>query len=298
MKIKPKVLFLGCNYDEIPYLKTLQERGFHVVATDINPDAPGMKLADSEIICGYDDFKCLDKAISKEGFENFAMVFTASSQFAHIGASHISKQLGLPYPSMDSIRACLDKTAFYPLFQKNGISIPDTYYVKNLSELKGVLSKYPKEADFYLKSDYSKNPNHIYTGTSESLIEQKIQWTPDRYFREYYVLQQTYVGYGVRLNLFPNDYELYEFETGKAIDRDDCPQLEDYKILELLRMLSEKLGMQNWLLKFDILISQDGYVVLDIGMDPPYRMKKSWEKSGRNFVDFYLDLYLKAKDNI
>ena len=50
MKIKPKVLFLGCNYDEIPYLKTLQERGFHVVATDINPDAPGMKLADSEII--------------------------------------------------------------------------------------------------------------------------------------------------------------------------------------------------------------------------------------------------------
>ena len=28
------------------------------------------------------------------------------------------------------------------------------------------------------------------------------------------------------------------------------------------------------------------------------RMKKNWEESGRNFVDFYLDLYLKAKDSI
>ena len=50
--------------------------------------------------------------------------------------------------------------------------------------------------------------------------------------------------------------------------------------------------MQNWLLKFDILIGDEGYVVLDIGMDPPSRMKKNWEANGQNFVDFYLDLYI------
>jgi len=296
--MKSKILFLGCNYNESPYLKNLQERGFFVVATDMNPNAPGMRIADSAIICGYNDFEGLGQAVAKEGLEDFVMVFTASAQFAHLGASHIAEQLGVPYPSMDNISACLDKTAFYPLFQENGIAIPNTHYVRNLSELKNVLSNYPAETDFYLKSDYSKNPNHIYTGNSAGLIKQEIQWTPDRYFREYYVLQQTYKGYGIRLNLFPGGYELYEFETAKAINLNDWPQFKDYKIIELLRTLSQKLGMHNWLLKFDILIGQDGYVVLDIGMDPPYRMKKNWEESGRNFVDFYLDLYLKAKDSI
>jgi len=27
-------------------------------------------------------------------------------------------------------------------------------------------------------------------------------------------------------------------------------------------------------------------------MDPPSRMKRNWEANGKNFVDFYLDLYL------
>ncbi len=292
--MKSKILFLGCNYDEVPYLENLQERGFYVVATDMNPDAPGMRLADSAIICGYDDFEGLDKAVAEEGLEEFTMVFTASAQFAHIGYSHISTQLGIPYPSMDNIRACLDKTAFYPLFQENGIAIPNTHYVRNLSELKDALSNYPAETDFYLKSDYSKNPNHIYTGTSADLIKQKIQWTPDRYFREFYILQQTYIGEGLRLNLYPSGCELYEFETGKKINVKDWPQFEDLKILDSLRVLSIKLGMQDWLLKFDVLIGRDGYVVLDIGMDPPYRMKKYWEVNGQNFIDFYVDLYLKA----
>ena len=51
--------------------------------------------------------------------------------------------------------------------------------------------------------------------------------------------------------------------------------------------------MVNWLLKFDILIGSDDYVVLDVGMDPPYRMKKYWESKGLDFIDFYLDIYIK-----
>ncbi|MDC0509327.1 hypothetical protein OAO31_03430 [Gammaproteobacteria bacterium] len=292
--MKSKILFLGCNYNEIPYLDNLQERGFFVVATDMNPDAPGMKIADSAIICGYNDFDGLDNAIAREGPEEFNAVFTASAQFAHLGASYISKQLEITYPSMDNVRACLDKKAFYPLFQENGIAIPETHYIRNLTELKRALSDYSAETDFYLKSDYSKNPNHIYTGKSSGLIKQEIQWIPDRYFREYYILQKTYKGHDVRLNLFPNGHELYDFETAKPIRIENFPQFQEYKILELLRKLSENLGMQSWLLKFDIIIGKEGYVVLDIGMDPPSRMKKNWEANGQNFVDFYLDLYLRS----
>ena len=60
--LRSKILFLGCNYPEVPYLEKLQERGFYVAATDINPHAPGMTIADSAIICGYNDFEGLEKA--------------------------------------------------------------------------------------------------------------------------------------------------------------------------------------------------------------------------------------------
>ena len=116
--MKSKVLFLGCNHNEIPYLENLQERGFYVVATDMNPDAPGMKIADSSIVCGYDDFEGLEDAISKEGPEHFDKVFTASAQFAHIGASTYLKKLGISYPSMDSVIACLDKKLFILYFKR------------------------------------------------------------------------------------------------------------------------------------------------------------------------------------
>jgi len=291
--MKSKILFLGCNHDEVPYLKNFQEKGFHVVATDVNPNAPGMSLSDSAIICGYDDLEGLERAVSKEGRDDFLMVFTASAQFAQIGASHISKHLGLPYPSLENIKICLDKAAFYPLFQKNGIHIPETHFIRNLSELRNILNKYPKETDFYLKSDFSKNPNHIYKGTSEYLENEDIQWTPDRYFHKNYILQKTFLGEGFRLNIYPGGYELYEFETGRKIN-EDLPHFKNLKILESLRDLSIKLGMQDWLLKFDILINNGRYVVLDIGMDPPSRMKKYWESKGHNFIDFYTDLYIKS----
>ena len=33
-------------------------------------------------------------------------------------------------------------------------------------------------------------------------------------------------------------------------------------------------GLENWLVKFDIILAVNGYVVLDIGLDPPMRMLK------------------------
>ena len=42
-----KVLFLGCNNDQVPYLKAIKKLGFTVIGTDLNPKAPGAELADA-----------------------------------------------------------------------------------------------------------------------------------------------------------------------------------------------------------------------------------------------------------
>ncbi len=290
--MKSKILFFGCNHSQIPYMQNLKKRGYYIIATDINNDAPGLYLADSFYNCGYDNFEDLEKAIDTEGPDQIKHIFTASSQFSHLGASHIANYLGIKYPEITNIDICLDKTKFYPLFKENGISIPDTNYVRNEEELKRTLEKYSNDTSFYLKSDFSKNPNHVYFGTSEELLKNEINWKKDRYFKESYILQTNYLGEGIRLNLFPGGYELYEFESGKFLNNNDWAQLKDFGILSRLLDLKQLLGMDNWLLKFDILIGSDDYVVLDIGMDPPYRMKRHWESQGQSFIDFYIDLYL------
>ena len=99
-----------------------------------------------------------------------------------------------------------------------------------------------------------------------------------------------------RLNLFPDGYELYDFESGKILDKNDWPQFHDFEILNRLLDLKQQLGMNDWLLKYDVLIGSDDYVVLDIGMDPPYRMKKYWESQELDFIDFYINLYLNPSD--
>ena len=38
--MKPKILFFGCNHSQIPYMQNLK-KGYYIVATDINNDAPG-----------------------------------------------------------------------------------------------------------------------------------------------------------------------------------------------------------------------------------------------------------------
>ena len=52
------------------------------------------------------------------------------------------------------------------------------------------------------------------------------------------------------------------------------------------------LGIHKWLVKFDIILHEDGYVVLDIGLDPPSRMIKLAEENKINFHKYYTDQYL------
>ena len=89
---------------------------------------------------------------------------------------------------------------------------------------------------------------------------------------------------------------MYDFESGKILDKNDWPQFHDFEILNRLLDLKQQLGMNDWLLKYDVLIGSDNYVALDIGMDPPYRMKKYWESQGLDFIDFYINLYLNPSD--
>jgi hypothetical protein len=54
-----KILFIGCNYDQLPYLTELKARDYFIVGIDKNPDAPGRNLCDVFYEIGYDEVEAM-----------------------------------------------------------------------------------------------------------------------------------------------------------------------------------------------------------------------------------------------
>jgi hypothetical protein len=155
------------------------------------------------------------------------------------------------------------------------------------------LKKVNKDKIFFLKSDYSKNPNYVYSGLPKELIKKKINWKKDQFLKKKYILQEKFMGKNLRINIYKNKFEIYNFFTGDMMQIQKIPELKKFKIISKLQKLAKKFKMVNWLLKFDLIVNKMNYVVLDIGLSPPHRMKSYWKKNNKDFINFYLKLYIK-----
>lgn len=294
-----KILFLGLNNNQVGYIKEIKKLEFFIVGTDLNIDAPGIALVDTFYKCGYDDYDTLIDIGQKENFTALDKVFTASSQFAHLGAAYFADYFKIDYPKFNDIKLCLDKSLYYTFFQNNNIPLPKTWYIKTKEELEKILLTQPPENSFYLKSDNSKNPKYVYSFLNKNLNNIQINWNKDRYFQEYYILQEEFYGEHIRVNIFGNKLSVYHFEIDRLNDNRQyqIDLIKNSKLLETLKELLQKLNMKNWLLKFDVIVNKDfNFVVLDIGMDPPYRMRKDYTNKNHNFEESYCRMYLLSQD--
>ena len=291
-----KILFLGCNLNQVPYLKILKTFNLYIIGIDKNLNAPGIELCDKFYSVGYDDYKSIIEIGQKEKFSSSDKVFTASAQFAQYTAALFADFFQILYPKPEKVLFCLDKVSYYHHFLENKIPLPKTYFIKTENELYDIVANYCSSNWFYLKSDYSKNPNYVYRINSKSIKASKIFWGRDRYLRNYYILQEEFPGVSLRLNLYGSRYNVINFNTGKFTSKHK-EDLKKFNVIEILKKLINFLGMENWLIKFDIILNKYGFVVLDIGMDPPSRMLKKSNENNTNFQKQYLEHYLNNEIN-
>tara|TARA_B100001057_G_scaffold495830_2_gene595734 strand:- start:850 stop:1749 length:900 start_codon:yes stop_codon:yes gene_type:complete len=290
-----KLLFLGCNFDQIPYLKFLKNKNFQIIGLDLNLNAPGKTYCDKFYNIGYDNLNGLLQVGKKENFNSGDMVFTAASQFAKKGAAHFSAYFGIKFPSERSIDICLNKSLFYDYFIQNDVPIPQTYLIKNEIELKKRIEKFNSQF-LYLKSDFSKNPKYVYRFNSSNIPLDKIFWGKDRYLSDHYILQKEVKGQSLRINIYGNRFNVFNFLNQKKTFSYHN-QIKKLDILSSLRRVMKKLEIESWLVKFDIILNPDNYVVLDIGLDPPMRMRNFCKSKNINFEKHYLSQYLYGKLN-
>jgi len=291
--MKPFVVFLGCNTKQLPYLKKLQFYKYQIILIDKNSNSVGKSFANIFFKCSYTNKIGLFKIFKKIKNLNISGIFSASSHFAHIGGSYLAKKLKIKYPTEKNIAICMNKYLFYKFFKKNNISIPSTSFIQSRKVLKKKLLKINNKKKFYLKSDLSKNPFYIYKGSAKILLNKKINWKKDQFLQKGYVLQETFTGKHLRINTYKKKFEVYDFFSGKKILKKKLPNLNKFHVIKKLLKIHRILEMKDWLLKFDLILNNKSYALLDIGISPPHRMKKHWEENKKDFIKFYLSLFLK-----
>lgn len=280
-----KVFFLGCNNDQIPYLQAAQKLGFEVIGTDINPDAPGAKLADRFYNVGYTDVSGLRQVAEKEGWCSKDRVFTAAAHFAYEGASHLAMSLGLPFIKPDAVDICLDKTKFYALLKKCGIPVPPTdVYGKTES------FRLDTRKAYFLKSDYGKSPHYCYRIVNGQIPSLPKEYDP--FYRRHFLIQEEIKGVHYRVNVYAGQVSVFmKFSDSASLPMNLLgPGHAD--VIDGLRTVLLSLGLANVIAKFDLIINEENWYVIDIGLDPPLRFNLLCEYLGIDFPSAYARYYL------
>lgn len=290
-KTNTKILFIGCNTQQLPYLEELRSRNYYIIGIDKNPNALGRNLCNKFYDIGYDSIDEIINIGVENNFSNKDKIFTAAAQFAHQGASVFASHFGIKYPSQANIVKCLDKAAYYKIFLDIGVPIPNTRFIKDKFELDEAINRSNEDSAFYLKSDFSKNPNYVYRFKTSDYKNQNIYWGRDRYLRNHYILQEEFTGPSLRINCYGLRYNVYDFNSGQKTNEFNN-KLAQFNVIEYLYTIMNYFDMGDWLIKFDVILNDRGFVVLDIGMDPPFRMNRSSHEIGINFQEHYLNQYL------
>lgn len=287
-----KLLFLGCNFDQIPYLEVAKETGCYVVGTDINQNAPGIKYLDEYYPVGYEDGDKLIDLGNKERFSSSDKVFTASSHFAYIGASIFAEYFNIPFPSPKAVDICLDKIKLYRLFTRHNLNVPEWLVLNGKDNKLDNTSK--KWKVFYLKSDYGKSPKYCYRTKNHKIPQLPQKY--DRYFRKYFIAQEEIVGNHFRINWIKDDLFCF-FKISDSIAVPAYFIDLDGKIYDRMNNLIYALGFQNHLVKFDVIYTDNKCYFIDIGLEPPMRLRLYLRHLGYNFDKVYFEHVVEGNIN-
>jgi len=137
-----KVIILGANNGQIPFMNICKKKGAEVIVISIKGDYPGFKLADK---CYYYDIRDKKAVLEIAKREHVDAVLTDQTDVSVPTAAYVSEQLGLKGIGYHTAMKFSDKYLMRKEAQKIGIAVPKFGQVQNYKEAVQMVSnmKYP-----------------------------------------------------------------------------------------------------------------------------------------------------------
>jgi hypothetical protein len=287
LNINKDILILGLNHDQLPYIKIIKQLGYKIFGVDKNLAAPGKKYCDYFLKTSYTNEKKIIKFLILKKFSSKGFFFTAASQISLLSLAKIAKKLNIKFIQPTIIDKCIDKRKMNKLFIKNKIPIPETKYI---SKRKVIVDK---TKEYFLKSDYGKSPNYCYfikNGNTPTLPRK------DDFYKKYFLLQEKINGHHFRVNFLNGNFFIFK----KITDQICYPvvKLSKYskKIENKIIKFVNSTKLNKFLIKFDLIINENNWYIIDIGFDPPKRLEHLMIFMNNDFYKAYVYNWLGKKD--
>ncbi|WP_129582124.1 ATP-grasp domain-containing protein [Clostridium niameyense] len=131
------IMILGASETQIPFIKIAKEKGYGVIITDIDKNAPGLKYGDVAInISGENKEKILEYARKF----NIEGIITKTERLLATVA-YVNEKLNLRGIRSKAARASIDKVFLRKCMRENGIDICKSYQVESLEDVKAISNK-------------------------------------------------------------------------------------------------------------------------------------------------------------
>jgi biotin carboxylase len=131
------VLFVGGGTEAVPALHRARDMGLHVVVSDGNGDAPGMRIADAPLLASTYDVAATVEAARRYHLEvrPLAGVLCVATDVPHTVAA-VAHALNLPGIPLESARLAVDKLAMKDRFRRDGVPVPWYTAIESVAQLR------------------------------------------------------------------------------------------------------------------------------------------------------------------
>ncbi len=131
---RESILILGGGIMQIPAIKAARKEGYRVFVADVNPEAPGIPLADGFSRIDLKDHRAIaEEAVRLRKNEKLAAVFTAGTDFSATVA-YAATAAGLPGIDYTTAMTASNKILMRRAFSEAGVPSPAFYPVRSAEE--------------------------------------------------------------------------------------------------------------------------------------------------------------------
>ncbi len=137
-------IFVTAGHWQLPAIITAKKMGFHCVAIDSNPEAPGLAVSDTPIVAELNDLGRITNIIDALGIEVCA-VLSYCSEVGIFPAAQLRDYYKLGFPGSEEVSIFLDKSKQRRILDEKGFLNP-------------VWRVFVKDTDIQSESEFMKYP--------------------------------------------------------------------------------------------------------------------------------------------
>jgi len=273
------LLIIGAGLAQLHAFKLAREMGYHIVATDMYSNAPGFKLADDALIANtYDLEESLQVVLDYQKQKPIDGVISVGVDNPIVVAT-LADRLGLPTIPIESAKLGSDKYKMKVRFTEDGIPVPRYKKILSLSDLQ----QYVKESkdEIVLKPTDSRGARGILKLSDNIDIEWAFKYSKHISPSGILLVEEfiqgpqlstesiVYKGKAYTVAYSDRNYEYIErfspfiIENGGTMPSTIENNIKE-EISNLINRIAISLGIENGVIKGDLVLSNKGIKVIEI----------------------------------